>query len=1007
MTIVLMVTTNIAFASNHCSSYIGRATINEVFKQSSGGAMGDRFVEIKLLDSSIDIAEINNWNLTVCADQKVGNSTSTYCEAVSLADADDTDSPWYTFDKNSLSANVFDLESMDVLLTDSSGDVIDYFSIDGYNEQEPSPACNYLYPTTLDLANNDNPFQVFRQPDGIGAWDKNQGATGDETPTEDNDGNSGSPALQVDNVTVTAGGTAVFTVTLTPAHDSLPATVSYETYGSATASAPGDYTDVTGTLTFAVGETTKTINVTTIGSGGGGTLSALAVSPNTLDANTCFPASVTVTATVSGSGGSDKEFFLVLSTATNAQITKQIGVGTIQSAGGAYAGDIFLSTSTGNGNWSSTGNGTLNPDPDADDNGAATYTFDASDNNRVVLGLDNAHAEALQITASDGGSVTTTSGNYTYLDNAFVITPITCTGASCPGTGSSEVVAGRDHMFEVAMWRRDRDDPTNDCAIATEYDSAFQDLKAWITRDGDDPTGIAPVITEAKPPIPPPGSTLPDATPGAANISLDFSSDPGKASFTLATTDVGKYVISILDDSRIFANTTDIAGSSATLTVRPFGLTLAAYQGAITNPQGTATAGNKFVAADDAFDVDVTARRWQTGDDTVDNDGIPDTGADLTNNATTAAFAWDTEFSETATYTPTAPATAALTATSPAIALGSYGAAVGTATAIKYAEVGSFTLQVDVTNYLNSGVNLSANTVVGRFYPDHFTLTGQAITPACGTFSYMDQAELGVSLNVEARNASNNLTTLYGQAVGYGFLATHEIVAENNNDGTDLSARLSDPSFAWVGGEGTVSSVSENFARDSSEDGHFAALAVGLRLTDPDGADFSTTDLDMKPADSNNCVSDGDCDSVQLGATQVRWGRVTLANAFGPEVLDLDMPIVIEYSTLISGDRGFVNSSDDTCTAFVAGDFRFDPTSYTDNLAAGETSFSSVSMSSGAGAVTLSAPGDGNNGSVDVTVAAPAHLLWNGVAGTNSPPATATFGLYKGPDALIYQRERY
>jgi Calx-beta domain len=75
------------------------------------------------------------------------------------------------------------------------------------------------------------------------------------------------PALSVNDVTVTEvnGGTvnAVFTVTITGAR-SLPASVSYATAnGSATAGS--DYTAVSDTHTFAVDETSKTVNVTVQG----------------------------------------------------------------------------------------------------------------------------------------------------------------------------------------------------------------------------------------------------------------------------------------------------------------------------------------------------------------------------------------------------------------------------------------------------------------------------------------------------------------------------------------------------------------------------------------------------------------------------------------------------------------------------------------------------------------------------------------------------------------------
>lgn len=90
-----------------------------------------------------------------------------------------------------------------------------------------------------------------------------QSATDTERTTVRND----SSTLSINDVTVTegTGGTtnATFTVTMA-AQSSLPVTVDYTTSDN-TASAPGDYTSQSGTLTFAPGVTTRSIIVPVIG----------------------------------------------------------------------------------------------------------------------------------------------------------------------------------------------------------------------------------------------------------------------------------------------------------------------------------------------------------------------------------------------------------------------------------------------------------------------------------------------------------------------------------------------------------------------------------------------------------------------------------------------------------------------------------------------------------------------------------------------------------------------
>jgi chitinase len=69
------------------------------------------------------------------------------------------------------------------------------------------------------------------------------------------------PGFSVNDVSVTEGGTLQFTVTRTSS--GAAASVGYAT-SNGTAVAPGDYTAVSGSLSFAIGETSKPVNVTTV-----------------------------------------------------------------------------------------------------------------------------------------------------------------------------------------------------------------------------------------------------------------------------------------------------------------------------------------------------------------------------------------------------------------------------------------------------------------------------------------------------------------------------------------------------------------------------------------------------------------------------------------------------------------------------------------------------------------------------------------------------------------------
>ena len=102
-----------------------------------------------------------------------------------------------------------------------------------------------------------------------GAATNSQGVTDPSDVTLTITDDDGAPSLSIDSPSVSEGDTGsanlTFTVTLAPASDK-EVTVDYADAGSGTAASGMDYTALTaGTLTFAAGETSKTIAVSVIG----------------------------------------------------------------------------------------------------------------------------------------------------------------------------------------------------------------------------------------------------------------------------------------------------------------------------------------------------------------------------------------------------------------------------------------------------------------------------------------------------------------------------------------------------------------------------------------------------------------------------------------------------------------------------------------------------------------------------------------------------------------------
>lgn len=643
-----------------------------------------------------------------------------------------------------------------------------------------------------------------------------------------------------------------------------------------------------------------------------------------------------------------------------------------------YLGTVNISTSSAHGNWSIvTANGTLTPG--AADSGTASYAFAAADNGVIALALSNTHADDATVTVVDNTvpSTSSTSSVINFRDNTFVI------------TNDPIQVAGRNQAMSAAMWRRDL--TTGNCSIDTGYTGA-KNLDAWLTRDAADPSGAAPTIGAVSLP-----SVAPPINPAVNNLALTFAA--GVANFNLTTTDVGKYALNLRDDTRLYATGVDIVGASNTITTRPFGL----HTNVFGNPAVSLPTGAVFTSAGTNFSGTVRGVLWQAGDDG-NNDGIPDSGANLVDNSVTPSYAWTTTLSVVSPYTPAAGTLGALN--NGGIAQGSFSGGAATVANLQYTEVGSFTLQAAANDYLNSaGVNLATtNGVVGRFTPAYFDV---AVTHGCSggaTFTYSGQP---FSVMVSAFNVAGTPTLNFDSTLGF---AKDVTITDADGDADPIGSfngtnTLAGASAFTGGGQGSSNTIAYTFTSKET-----VPVTLNLRGTD--------TDL---------VSSAGHMEQT----TEERSGRVVISNAYGSELVDLAMPMKAQY--YLSTAAGFVTNTADTCTAVT---LSF-PTFY-GNLGLGETCVHDDAGLSGqactppsgsasqqfreAPVVTftgdfnlyLRASGAGNDGGVDVSTnppgALPPWLLFdwdgNGVH-DNHPIGRATFGIYKGSPRQIYMRERY
>lgn len=381
---------------------------------------------------------------------------------------------------------------------------------------------------------------------------------------------------------------------------------------------------------------------------------------------------------------------------------------------------------------------------------------------------------------------------------------------------------------------------------------------------------------------------------------------------------------------------------------------------------------------------------------------------------------------------------------------GSFGAAsAGFASSndMTYSEAGYFRLaangvtdnsfaSVDASNgdctldYSNSAVggkigcyfgNETATGYFGRFVPDHFDITPNtpAFAPACGSFSYLGQPfGFGTApvWTVTARNSSGAPTRNYTGSLFKLSAGTITSQAWTATSGAVVTiSSLPAVSVADIGaGQGTLTfgvgsppSSGLVLGRVALAAPFNASLTLSANVADSEGIDYANNPFqhsgigfdDGNPATSND--------------SQMRFGRLRIANANGSELLALPVPLTAQYWNGL----GFVSNPLDNCTSLATPTLTYFTHNTNNQLTSGETSATLNSpFVAGVGGLNLSAPGNGNYGYLDLAISAPDWLKynWDGVDQASdgnlfddNPRARATFGKRKGADKVIIRREIY
>lgn len=198
--------------------------------------------------------------------------------------------------------------------------------------------------------------------------------------------------------------------------------------------------------------------------------------------------------------------------------------------------------------------------------------------------------------------------------------------------------------------------------------------------------------------------------------------------------------------------------------------------------------------------------------------------------------------------------------------------------------------------------------------------------------------------------------------------------------------------------------------RGTTAVGPYALLDVGVAPQDNDGTILSAYDLDTV-----NVVA-GTNNHGKVGRTEARFGRLTLSNAYGSELLKLPVPMEVQYRI----GSYWATNTDDHATSIVPGNIALSNGSVTiDCVTSSDCAAPKGTTTNGKWNVVLNKPSAAANTfvCVDLDNAVPRDAscqattplfmpyLQTGMVYDKDPASRATFGIYK--NRFIYLREMY
>ncbi|MBT8136492.1 MAG: hypothetical protein KJO54_05705 [Gammaproteobacteria bacterium] len=673
-----------------------------------------------------------------------------------------------------------------------------------------------------------------------------------------------------------------------------------------------------------------------------------------------------------------------------------------------YAGQLIIDTGSGSGSWSLlTGGGTFS-DPVAE--GMASYTWPAGESSAEFSLSYREGTPVIDVEAYDSVDPGTrdddSEGTLTFSASGFSVTaaPLSNPPPAVVTPFGGPVTAGTNFPLYLTAYGQTPNDPQ--CGVIESY-AGVQNLKFW-SAYVDPGTGTVPVTIN--------GGAIATAEAGAAAQAVTFTN--GQASVTAKYKDAGRIQVLLKDDTLAHPDLPNgIRGATANFVSRPDRFVLSNITDASlnANPGAATAAGPVFVAAGDPFRVTVTALD-------AEGDATPNYGRE--------------NVPESVLLSPVLvlPVAGSNPVISAPTGFGAFSGGSATGIDFGWPEVGIIQLTPSVFdgNYLGTGdVTGTTSGNVGRFIPHHFAVALNM--PSFGTlcdaggftylgqpFDYLVAPQVTVTAEAAGNTTTQNYTGAFWKLDNASLVNRTYTAATGTLDTSGLPAAASDPVIVDSGGGvGTLtfsSGAGLAFQRTAPAAPFDADIELNIDVLDSDSV-----------AATANPVTFGNPGGIAFDAGRsMRHGRIVVESALGSERVDLAVPMRVQY--YFNAASGFVTHAGDSCANNVS----LTLSAFAGNLIAGETCVMDTGTpgNSGAGCAVpalagkqfrepplagdfnlyLGAPGAGNDGSATVTATVPAWLRYDwdsALPGDENPAGRVTFGIFRGNDQTIYQREVY